>query len=204
MTPTYQDREERYQNAPADVQKLYAGEESGATLRNIFKTLNLDDALYKTFATVCGDIILGFEPLGNAALSFQQKLNIPPETAAQLVGKLKTDFFRTENYTYTPAASATREKEAGGQAGAEGAILKETDTQKTAGYVGGASSPRPMAARPETPIPMALPKTSDSKQEISDDPIVRRFVKPPSYSLPHTGEKRADNPPDTNPQKPSE
>jgi hypothetical protein len=59
---TREEREKRYQAASPKQQFLYAAEEAGERLYQIFGDYHLPQELYREYAFAFGDVVLGFEP----------------------------------------------------------------------------------------------------------------------------------------------
>lgn len=89
MDITREQREQRFQNAPALVKTMYDSEESGSQLAEIFKTFQLPNASYRVYATTIGNVVLGFYPLWQLPELLENKLNIPTDTAEQLAAALQ-------------------------------------------------------------------------------------------------------------------
>ena len=97
MTPTLQQREQRYGAAPPEVQELYASEHVGAILQSIFDAHQLRTELYKEYVNVFGDVVLGFEKKENMTRLFEERLNIPEHLADVFARELNEKLLSTVN-----------------------------------------------------------------------------------------------------------
>ncbi len=73
-------RSELYKDAPENIKEIYAGEETGAILRNAANSLGITDKVaYRDFALTIGDVILGLYPKEHLGQMLQDRLHFTPE-----------------------------------------------------------------------------------------------------------------------------
>ena len=83
---TQQQREERYMNSPEHIKEMYAGESGGEALRAAFECYRIADELYPIYATIVGDVILGFYRRSDLPKLLMIELGVS-ETIAEKVSK---------------------------------------------------------------------------------------------------------------------
>lgn len=85
MEIDFKTRKEKLKTLSEEIQHLYWAPESGEVLREIFERFGLDERLYKPYAVTVGDIILGFHPKKHLSSLLQSNLQIPDNTADDMV-----------------------------------------------------------------------------------------------------------------------
>ena len=113
MTPTNEQRDERFEKANETIKYLYASEESGRVLSDLFNATDLSRVLYRDYAILVGDIILGFYQRSDLPKLLTEKLRILPSQAASLSAALEQHLSPSvyEPFTLTPpVASSFQEK----------------------------------------------------------------------------------------------
>ncbi len=81
---TSEEREYQYQSVSPTIQELYAGKTTGYVLRNVFTQCGLASELYPLFATVIGDVILGFYPRSDLKKVLTEEAGISADTAIKI------------------------------------------------------------------------------------------------------------------------
>ncbi len=85
---TDNDRIERYRSSEESIQNLFASPESGTTLSETFKKYNLDEELYKKYAQLVGDVILGFYKIVDLPQLLQKRLGVSADEAQRITSDL--------------------------------------------------------------------------------------------------------------------
>ncbi len=110
MEITREQREERYQKAPAGVQQMYESDESGKFLFSIFQKHALPPENYRAYGITIGNVILGFYPLWQLPELLHTALSITPAQAEAIATDLRP-FFAPLERVGTPVLENTQSTE---------------------------------------------------------------------------------------------
>jgi hypothetical protein len=94
MNPSDSEREQRYQSGNDRQRFLYASDEAGLKLRDIFTSYHLRPELYRDFALTFGDVVLGLAPEGHLPVLLSERLGLP-EKLASLIGHDLLEFINS-------------------------------------------------------------------------------------------------------------